>query len=215
MSDEEMEEMEEQPEVADVPVVVEAPIAGIGTLVFGKWDASEVTCDDPGISPYINLKTVGVPHSGGRHANAWFGKSKLSIVERFINGLMRTGKYTGKKLAAAKAFEEALDRIADRDKVNPLQTFVDAVANSAPMEEITRIKFGAVSQPKAVDSAPSRRIDVAIRHLAMGSTQATRKSTKTLPQGIVNEISKAASGDVTSFAVGKREEVERIAASAR
>ncbi|MDP7313002.1 MAG: 30S ribosomal protein S7 [Candidatus Thalassarchaeaceae archaeon] len=215
MSDEEMEEMEEQPEVADVPVVVEAPIAGIGTLVFGKWDASEVTCDDPGISPYINLKTVGVPHSGGRHANAWFGKSKLSIVERFINGLMRTGKYTGKKLAAAKAFEEALDRIADRDKVNPLQTFVDAVANSAPMEEITRIKFGAVSQPKAVDSAPSRRIDVAIRHLAMGSTQSTRKSTKTLPQGIVNEISKAASGDVTSFAVGKREEVERIAASAR
>jgi small subunit ribosomal protein S7 len=215
VSDEEMEEMEEQPEVADVPVVVEAPIAGIGTLVFGKWDASEVTCDDPGISPYINLKTVGVPHSGGRHANAWFGKSKLSIVERFINGLMRTGKYTGKKLAAAKAFEEALDRIADRDKVNPLQTFVDAVANSAPMEEITRIKFGAVSQPKAVDSAPSRRIDVAIRHLAMGSTQSTRKSTKTLPQGIVNEISKAASGDVTSFAVGKREEVERIAASAR
>jgi small subunit ribosomal protein S7 len=209
------EEMEELPEVADVPVVVEAPIAGIGTLVFGKWDASEVTCDDPGISPYINLKTVGVPHSGGRHANAWFGKSKLSIVERFINGLMRTGKYTGKKLAAAKAFEEALDRIADRDKVNPLQTFVDAVANSAPMEEITRIKFGAVSQPKAVDSAPSRRIDVAIRHLAMGSTQSTRKSTKTLPQGIVNEISKAASGDVTSFAVGKREEVERIAASAR
>ena len=22
------------------------PIAGIGTLVFGKWDASEVTCKD-------------------------------------------------------------------------------------------------------------------------------------------------------------------------
>ena len=23
------------------------PIKGIGTLVFGKWDASEVTCKDP------------------------------------------------------------------------------------------------------------------------------------------------------------------------
>ncbi|HJM87850.1 MAG TPA: hypothetical protein QF433_06480, partial [Candidatus Thalassarchaeaceae archaeon] len=91
MSDDEVTENEEVAPV--VPEVIEEPIAGIGTLVFGKWDASEITCADPGISPYINLKTVGVPHSGGRHANAWFGKSKLSIVERFINGLMRTGKY--------------------------------------------------------------------------------------------------------------------------
>ena len=35
------------------------PIAGIGTKVFGKWDASEVTCRDPGLAPYINLTTVG------------------------------------------------------------------------------------------------------------------------------------------------------------
>ena len=211
MSDEEVTE-ESTPEVK---VVNEAPIAGIGTFVFGKWDASEVTCSDPGISPYINLRTVGVPHSGGRHANAWFGKSKLSIVERFINGLMRTGKYSGKKNAAAKSFEDALDAIANRDDVNPLQTFVDAVANSAPMEETTRIKFGAVSQPKAVDSAPSRRIDLAIRHLAKGSIQATRKSTRTLTQGIINEITKAASGDVTSFAISKKDEIERVAAAAR
>ena len=33
------------------------PIAGIGTLVFSKWDATEVTCSDPGIAPYINLTT--------------------------------------------------------------------------------------------------------------------------------------------------------------
>ncbi len=195
--------------------VNEAPIAGIGTLVFGKWDASEVTCEDPGISPYINLKTVGTPHSGGRHANAWFGKSKLSVVERFINGLMRTGKYSGKKAAATSSFEEALDTIAERKGGNPLQVFVDAITNSAPMEEITRIRFGAVSQPKAVDSAPSRRLDVALRNLAKGSTQATRKSTRTLTQGIVSEVTKASEGDVTSFAVGKKEELERIAASAR
>jgi ribosomal protein S7 len=31
----------------------------------------------------------------------------------------------------------------------------------------------------------------------------------------VTEISKAAAGDVTSYAIGKKEEVERIAASAR
>lgn len=201
---------EENQEVDD-----ERPIAGIGTLVFGKWDASEIVCKDPGLAPYLNLKTVGTPHSGGRHANAWFGKAKLSIVERFINGLMRTGQYTGKKLGAAKAFEAALDRIEERTKANPLQVFVDAICNGAPMEEITRIRYGAVSQPKAVDSSPSRRLDVALRHLAKGSQQGTHKSKRSLTQCIVNELSKASDGDVASFAIAKKEEVERIAASAR
>ncbi|MGB0284437.1 MAG: 30S ribosomal protein S7 [Candidatus Poseidoniaceae archaeon] len=191
------------------------PIAGIGTKVFGKWDASEVTCRDPGLAPYVNLTTVGVPHTGGRHANAWFGKSKLSVVERYVNKLMRTGKYTGKKQGAMKAFEEALDTMAERSGDNPLQLFVDAICFAAPMEEITRIKFGAVSQPKAVDASPSRRLDIALRNLAAGAASGTRKSKRTLTQCIVNELTKASTGDVTAFAVAKKEEVERIAASAR
>ena len=191
------------------------PIAGIGTKVFGKWDASEVTCRDPGLAPYVNLTTVGFPHPGGRHANAWFGKSKLSVVERYVNKLMRTGKYTGKKQGAMKAFEEALDTMAERSGDNPLQLFVDAICYAAPMEEITRIKFGAVSQPKAVDASPSRRLDIALRNLAAGAASGTRKSKRTLTQCIVNELTKASTGDVTAFAVAKKEEVERIAASAR
>jgi len=219
MSDEEIVEEEDDADVsADPQPLVEvdsSPIAGIGTLVFGKWDAAEVTCEDPGISPYINLQTVGTPHSGGRHANAWMGKSKLSVVERFINGLMRDGRNGGKKQYAAKAFDQALDVIHERTKENPLQALVDAITHAAPMEEVTRIKFGAVSQPKAVDSAPSRRLDVAIRNLCKGSIAATYKTTKTLKDGIVNEIMKAKDGDVASFAVAKKEEVQRIAASAR
>ena len=191
------------------------PIAGIGTLVFGKYDATEVVCRDPGLAPYINLSTVGVPHTGGRHANAWFGKSRLSVVERFTNKLMRTGKYTGKKMGALKAFESALDSMAERSGENPLQAFVDAICHAAPMEEITRIKFGAVSQPKAVDSSPSRRLDVALANLAKGAQQGTSKSKRTLTQCIINELNKASNGDATSYAVSKKEEVQRIAASAR
>ncbi len=193
----------------------EAPIAGIGTMVFGKWDASEVICDDPGLAPYINLTTIGTPHSGGRHANAWFGKSKLSVIERFINNLMRTGKFSGKKQHCAKAYEQALDTIASRRGENPLQKFIDAIVEAAPCEETTRIKLGAVSQPKAVDSSPSRRLDIALRNLATGAAAATAKSRRTLTEGIVAELSKAAEGDVNSYSVGKREEIERIAASAR
>ena len=199
----------------EATVEPEKPIAGIGTMVFGKWDASEVTCADPGLSPYINLTTIGTPHSGGRHANAWFGKSKLSVVERFINNLMRTGKFSGKKQHCARAFENALDNIASKTGENPLQKFIDAIIEAAPCEETTRIKVGAVSQPKAVDSSPNRRLDIALRNIALGSTSATAKSRRTLTEGIVTEISKAAQGDITSFSVGKREEIERIAASAR
>ena len=121
---------------------------------------------------------------------------------------MRTGSYTGKKMGAMKAFEGALDEIADRSGNNPLQVFVDAVCSAAP-------KFGAVSQPKAVDSSPSRRLDVALANLARGAQQGTHKSKRTLKNCIINELTKASEGDVTSYAVGKKEELERIAASAR
>jgi len=208
------DEIIEEPSV-EVESPAKVPIAGIGTLVFGKWDAAEVTCDDPGIAPYINLTTIGVPLSGGIHANQWFGKQRLSLIERFTNGLMRRGPNSGKKGATVSAMNKALDTIHDRTGENPLQILVNAVVNSAPCEGITRIRFGATSQPKAVDVSPSRRVDMAIRNLTQGATSATVKSKRNLTQCIVNEVLKAAEGDVSSFAVSKREETERIAASAR
>tara|TARA_B000000532_G_scaffold121405_2_gene97429 strand:+ start:3128 stop:3766 length:639 start_codon:yes stop_codon:yes gene_type:complete len=209
------EEIITEEETEEATPVDDTPIAGLGTLVFGKWDTSEIICADPGLSKYINLKQVGTPHTGGKHANTWFGKSKLSLSERYINNLMRTGKYTGKKQSATKAFKSALDEINQKTDQNPLQIFVDAIINSAQREEITRIRFGAVSQPKAVDSSPSRRLDTAIRNLAKGATQGTSKSKRSLKDCIVNELIKASNGDATSFAISKKEEIERIAASAR
>jgi len=207
----EEQESVEQVETADVSV----PIAGIGTLVFSKWDATEVTCNDPGIAPYINLTTIGMPLSGGRHANQWFGKQRLSLIERFTNGLMRRGPNSGKKSSTVSALRDALDIIHDRTGENPLQTLIDAVVNSAPCEGITRIRFGANSQPKAAEVSPSRRVDIAVRNLTTGATGATVKSKRSLTQCIVNEVMKASEGDVSSYAVSKREETERIAASAR
>ena len=95
-------------------------------------------------------------------------------------------------MGALKAFEAALDSIAERSGENPLQAFVDAICYAAPMEEITRIKFGAVSQPKAVDSSPSRRLDVALGNLAKGAQQGTSKSKRTLTQCIINNLPRQA-----------------------
>jgi small subunit ribosomal protein S7 len=185
------------------------------TLIFGKYDLSEVTVNEGGLAKYIDLTPTNVPHSGGKHANRWFGKSKLSIVERLINNIMRTEKYTGKKLKAYKAVSEAFDIIAQKTKKNPVQVLVEGLENAAPREEVTRLQFGGISVPKAVDVSPQRRLDIALRNVSTGCVKASTKNKKPISSCIADEIMLAAKGDMTSFSVAKKEEIERVAQSAR
>jgi len=185
------------------------------TPVFGKWDSTKIEVTDVGLARYISLEAIGVMHHGARHANKHFGKTKVHVVERLINDIMRSETYQGKKSKAYKAVEEAFERVAERAKDNPVQVLVTAITNAAPREEVTRLRYGGINVPKSVDVAPLRRLNVAIRHLAMGATQASFKSTKPISQCLADEILKAAKNDPQSFAVGKKDEVERVAKSAR
>ncbi len=184
-------------------------------LMFGKYDSTEVVVNDGGLAKYIDLTPTNVPHSGGKHANRWFGKSRLSIVERLINGIMRTEKYTGKKLKAYKAVSQAFDIIASKTKKNPMQVLVEALENAAPREEITRLQFGGISVPKAVDVSPQRRLDIALRNISTGVVNASTKNKKPIYECLADELILASKGDMTSFSVAKKEEIERVAQSAR
>ena len=184
-------------------------------LIFGKYDTTEVVVNDGGLAKYIDLTPTNVPHSGGKHANRWFGKSKLSIVERLINNIMRTEKYTGKKLKAYKAVEDAFAIVAQRTKQNPIQVLVQGLENAAPREEVTRLQFGGISVPKAVDVAPQRRLDIALRNLSSGVVAASSKNKKPISMCLAEEIILASKGDMTSYSVAKKEEIERVAQSAR
>lgn len=184
-------------------------------LLFGKYGLSEVVVKDGGLSKYINLNPVLVPHSNAKHANRWFGKSKVNIVERLINNMMRTEVFTGKKLKAYRTVKDAFEIIAERTKKNPVQVLVEALENAAPREEITRLQFGGISVPKAVDIAPSRRLDIALRNVARGAVQSSFKSTKPIAECLASEIILASKNDMNSFSVAKKEEVERVAQSAR
>ena len=184
-------------------------------LMFGKYDSTEVVVNDGGLAKYIDLTPTNVPHSGGKHANRWFGKSKLSIVERLINNIMRTEKYTGKKLKAYKAVEDAFAIVAQRTKQNPIQVLVQGLENAAPREEVTRLQFGGISVPKAVDVAPQRRLDIALRNLSSGVVAASSKNKKPISMCLAEEIILASKGDMTSYSVAKKEEIERVAQSAR
>ena len=81
--------------------------------------------------------------------------------------------------------------------------------------ETTRLRFGGISVPKAVDVAPQRRLDIAIRNICKGSINASNKNKKSMELCLADEIIKASKNDVASFAVAKKNDIERVAKSAR
>lgn len=184
-------------------------------LLFDKYDLSEITVTDAGLARYINLDPVMVPHTGARHANRPFAKSKMNIVERLVNGMMRTEDYTGKKTKTYSVIMDTFSIIESKTKKNPVQVLIEALENAAPREEVTRLRYGGVSVPKAVDVSSSRRLDVALRNICKGAVSATYKNSKSIEVCLSNEIMLAAKGDMNSAAISKKDEVERIAGSAR
>ena len=179
-----------------------------------KYDMDSIKIEDKGLERYINLEAENI-YLGGVFSNKLFAKSKLPIVERLINNIMRTERYNGKKLKAYKVVKGAFEIIDKKTKSNPMQIFIDALQNSAPKEETTRLRFGGISVPKAVDVAPQRRLDIAIRNICKGSVNASHKNKKTMELCLADELIKAAKNDVASFAVAKKNDVERVAKSAR
>jgi small subunit ribosomal protein S7 len=181
---------------------------------LSKYDMSAVKVEDRGLARYININAENI-FLGGIFANKMFGKSKMSIVERLINNLMRTEMYNGKKTKSYRVVKSAFEIIDKRTKINPVQVLVDALQNAAPREETTRLQFGGISVPKAVDVAPQRRLDVALRNICQGSLNASHKNKKRIEVCLAEELIKASKNDVSSFAVAKKNDAERIAKSAR
>ena len=122
----------------------------------------------PGSLPYIYLHPIYAPHTEGKLTGKPFLKTRMHLVERLANHLMKGGKFTGKKSKALATIRKAFDELAKKEEKNPLQLLVDAVENAAPREEVTRLQFGGISVPRAVDASPARRLNVAIRNIALG-----------------------------------------------
>lgn len=191
------------------------PKAKSDILLFNEYDLSEVVIRDKGLGRYINLDPVVIPHTGGRHADKRFGRAKTNIIERLINNMMRTENYTGKKNKSYAVVRKALKMIHEKSKENPVQVLVRALENAAPREEITRLRFGGINVPRAVDISPSRRLDMVLRNICKGAVASSHKNKKPAELCLAEEIILASNGDMNSFAVSKRDEFERVAASAR
>ncbi len=204
---------------SDIPISKEERIELLSHVnippLFGKYDLSEVQVNDPSLVKYINLSPVVLPHTEAKYTRREFGKHRMNIVERLMNNMMRTEKYTGKKVKTYKVVKRAFEIIEKRTKKNPVQVLVDAIANAAPMEEITRLQFGGISVQKAVDTSAARRLDIALRNICKGAVKSTYKTKKPIEQCLADEIILASRADPASMAVSRKEEIERVAASSR
>lgn len=199
--------------------------------VFGRWSVEDVVVDDPSLRPYINLEPRILPHTHGRHAKKSFAKAQVHIVERLINKVMRSGASSykvgghfmrreqrslmSKKIKAYEVVKEAFTIIERRTKKNPIQVLIKAIENAAPREDTTTIAFGGIRYHMAVDIAPMRRLDVALRNIALGASAKCYKNKTSYAQALAEEIIAAANRDPKSFAYSKKEEIERIAQSSR
>jgi len=184
-------------------------------LLFDKWSFDGIEIRDPGLKRYINLEPVNFIHSSGRHEHNRFRKSEVNIVERFTNNLMRPGLSGGKKTKAINIVKTALEIIYLKTNKNPLEILAHAVENSAPSEDVTRIGYGGIVYHRSVDISPQRRVDLALRFLARGPRRVSLNKSKTIEECVADELIQASKKSNNSFAIQKKDEMERVALSSR
>jgi small subunit ribosomal protein S7 len=194
--------------------------------LFNRWETEQIQVLDPGLKRYINLRPIIVPKTGGRNVGTQFWKSKYHIVERLINKLMIPGHKgkkhkissshcTGKGLTTYQIVEKAFTIIEQKLNKNPVEVFVKAVENASPREEITTIEYGGARYPKAVECAPQRRIDYALRLMTQGAYAKSFGKKVSIETSLANEIMKAYKEDQSSNAIGKKLELERQSDASR
>ena len=193
-------------------------------LLFNKWDVRKIEVNDQGLQNVISLiPSVAIPVTFGRHEHQRMKKADVHIVERLANKLMHfgkryaknTGRMGGKKARIYKTIEAALDILSLETGKNPVELLVKAVENASPNEDTTRIVYGGVVYHVSVDVAPLRRVDLALRFIAEGVRESTYSNLQSIEEVLAREILLASGNDMSSYAIKKKNEQERIAMSSR
>ena len=166
--------------------------------LFNRWTFDDVQVNDISLVDYIGVAPAKhatyVPHTAGRYSVKRFRKAQCPIVERLTNSLMMHGRNNGKKLMAVRIIKHAMEIIHLLTDLNPIQVIVDAVVNSGPREDATRIGSAGVVRRQAVDISPLRRVNQAIYLLTTGARESAFRNIKTIAECLADELINAAKG---------------------
>lgn len=198
-------------------------------LLFGKYSTSDIIVGDESVRNYVRFNGQVFPNMYGRRKYHAYYHSHLDIIERLVNKMMRggtgkkvggkvirtEGRLQGKKLKVMRIVEQAFENINKKTGKNPVQIFVDALQNAAPIEDTTRVRYGGISYNVAVGISSNRRVDVALRNIALAALINAFNKKKKLADALSDELVLAADKSPDSYAIKKRLEGERIAKRAR
>ncbi len=187
---------------------------------FNRWSVEGIQVNDPGLKEYINLSPKLVPKTGARYAKSRFHKSRVFIVERFMNKLMVPGHKgnkhtktsfvcTGKGNTVYKLTEDTLTIVEKKTKENPIKVLAKAVENGAPREEIVAIEYGGARYPKATECGPQRRVDIALRNIVQGAYAISFDKKALSADALATEIIEAYNSSSNSNAIAKKRDLER------
>ena len=131
-------------------------------------------------------------------------KFRSELVSKFINCIM----YDGKRSTAEKILYDALDKIKDTSKQDPLKIFNTAISNVKPNIECRSRRVGGATYQVPVEVKTKRAQALALRWLM----DATRKrKNKTMAEKLYFEILDASQNK--GAAIKKREDTHRMAES--
>ena len=123
-------------------------------------------------------------------------------IAKFINMIMRSGK----KSTAERIMYYALDNVAGKSPMEPVELMEKALENVRPMVEVKSRRVGGATYQVPVEVRVSRRNTLAMRWLI---DAAQKRGEKTMAQKLAGELLDASESKGT--AVKKREDTHRMA----
>ena len=173
--------------------------------LFGKYPYSEevkdVTLADL-MAINSSKSNIIVPHTSGRYQIKRFRKIQCPIIERLTNSLMYHGRNNGKKCLAIKIIKQAFEIISLVTNKNPLEIVLKAITVAGPRED-------------AVDVSPLRRINIGIYLITVGAREASFRTSKNIAECLADELIACAQESNSSYAIRKKDEIERAAKANR
>ena len=131
-------------------------------------------------------------------------KYKSVIIPKLINSIM----YDGKKTVAEKIIYDAIEKIKNKSKEEPLNVFNDAINNIRPTVEVRSRRVGGATYQVPVEVKSKRSQALALRWLVDASR---KRKDKKMSDKIFNEIFDAY--QKRGSAIKKKEDTHKMAES--
>ena len=126
------------------------------------------------------------------------------LLAKFINFVM----YDGKKTTSEKIIYDALEKIKNKTKEDPIKIFNDAVGNIRPNLEVRSRRVGGATYQVPQEVKTKRSQTLALRWLLDASR---RRKNKTMSDKLFNELMDASQNK--GSAIKKREDSHKMADS--